>query len=153
MAVRGVCDATPGELIVTPPPARRGHVVVWIAAIFVAVIFLIEGTAKFPESRLWVRVFDQIGFGQWFRYFTGAVEVTGALLLLAPATRIWGAVLLACTMCGALLTHALVTGIGRPTIGVAGLLAILVAIGVDSWHRRPRQTGSARTLGLSSKAG
>ena len=117
-------------------PATRGRqVLAWIASILLAVIFLAEGTAKFPESRLWVRMFDQIGFGQWFRYFTGVVEITGALLLLVPATRLVGAFLLACTMCGALLVHGLVTGIGRPTAGVAVLLLILIATGVDSWRR------------------
>jgi hypothetical protein len=31
-----------------------------------------------------VRRFDQIGLGQWFRVFTGALQVGGALLLLIP---------------------------------------------------------------------
>ena len=81
-------------------------------------------------------MFDQIGFGQWFRYFTGVVEVVGALLLLVPATRLLGVFLLACTMCGALLVHLLVTGVGRPTIAVMALLGILIALGADSFNRR-----------------
>lgn len=108
----------------------------WIASILLAMIFLSEGAAKFPESRLWLRVFDQIGLGQWFRYFTGVVEIAGALLILVPATRLWGAALLVCTMCGALLVHALVLGIGPPTAGVAVLLLTLVAIGADSFKKR-----------------
>jgi len=128
---------------VAEPASRTRRVISWIAVILLAVVFLSEGAAKFPESRLWVRVFDLIGFGQWFRYVTGAVEVAGALLLLIPATRLWGAVLLAGTMCGALLTHALVIGIGPSTIGVAVLLAMLVAIGVDSRRRRAPQLGSS----------
>jgi putative oxidoreductase len=110
----------------------------WVASILLALVFLSEGAAKFPESRLWLRVFDQIGFGQWFRYFTGVVEVAGALLLLVPATRFVGATLLACTMCGALLVHVLVMGIGPPTAGVAVLLLILIAIGADSFNKRGR---------------
>src|SRR2546430_2861644 len=35
----------------------------------------------------WVRIFDRIGLGQWFRYFTGALQVTGALLVLIPRDR------------------------------------------------------------------
>jgi putative oxidoreductase len=108
----------------------------WIASILLAVIFLSEGAAKFPESRMWLRLFDQIGFGQWFRYFTGVVEVVGAVLLLLPVTRYVGAALLACTMCGALLVHALIMGIGPQTAGVAVLLLMLVAIGVDSFKMR-----------------
>ena len=108
----------------------------WIASIVLAVIFLSEGAAKFQESRLWLRVFDQIGFGQWFRYFTGVIEIAGALLLVAPAARFVGAALLACTMCGALLVHALVIGIGPPTAGVVVLLLVLVAIGAHSFKKR-----------------
>ena len=108
----------------------------WVASIVLALIFLSEGTAKFPESRMWVRIFDQIGFGQWFRYFTGVVEVGGALLLLVPATRMWGALVLACTMCGALLVHVFVMGISAPTLGVVLLLITLVAIGFDAKRRR-----------------
>ena len=110
----------------------------WIASILLAVIFLSEGAAKFPESRMWLRLFDQIGFGQWFRYFTGVVEVVGAVLLLLPATRYVGAALLACTMCGALLVHAFIMGIGPQTAGVAVLLLMLVAIGFDSFKMRRR---------------
>ena len=110
----------------------------WVVTILLALVFLSEGAAKFPESRMWLRIFDQIGFGQWFRYFTGVVEVAGALLLLIPATRYVGAALLACTMCGALLVHVFVIGIGPPTAAVFVLLLLLVAIGADSFKRKRR---------------
>lgn len=129
------------------PATRRRNVLSWVASILLALIFLSEGAAKFPESRLWLRVFEQIGFGQWFRYFTGVVEIAGALLLIVPATRLVGAALLACTMCGALLVHVLIMGIGPPTAGVAVLLLILVAIGVDSFKkRRANQSGLSARL-------
>ncbi len=116
--------------------SRGRTIVVWIASILLSLVFLSEGAAKFPESRLWVRMFDQIGFGQWFRYFTGVVEITGAVLLLVPATRYVGAALLVGTMCGALLVHALVMGMGPQTAGVVVLLLLLAAIGVDSFKKR-----------------
>ena len=128
---------------VSEPPRRGRHILAWIASILLAIIFLLEGAAKFPESRMWVRIFDQIGFGQWFRYLTGVVEVGGAILLLIPATRMWGALLLACTMCGALLVHVFVMGISPPTIGVVVLLLTLVAVGADA-RRRRRYWSSAR---------
>ncbi|HYE89009.1 MAG TPA: DoxX family protein [Vicinamibacterales bacterium] len=123
-------------------PDRGRRILVWVASIALAVIFLSEGAAKFPERRMWVGIFEQIGFGQWFRIFTGVVEVGGAVLLLIPATRRWGAVLLACTMIGALLVHVFVMGVSPPTIGVVLLLVALVAIGVDS-RRRPNQSRSS----------
>ena len=96
---------------------------------------------------MWVRIFEQIGFGHSFRYFTGVVEIAGALLVIVPATRLQGAALLACTMCGALLTHALVTGFGRPTVAVTLLLLILLALGADSFRkRRTNQSASSERL-------
>lgn len=119
----------------------------WIASILIALIFLSEGAAKFSERGVWLRIFEQIGLGHWFRYFTGVVEITGALLLIVPATRLLGAVLLACTMCGALLTHALVTGFGRPTVAVIVLLLVLVAIAADRLRkRRSHQPASSERL-------
>jgi putative oxidoreductase len=77
----------------------------WILRIVLAALFLFEGVGKFPDSRLWLRIFEQIGFGQWFRYFTGIIEVVGALMLLVPKATLVGVGLLVCTMVGALLVH------------------------------------------------
>jgi uncharacterized membrane protein len=38
-----------------------------------------------------VQEFAQIGFGQWFRFFTGILEVAGAVGLLIPRFRLWAA--------------------------------------------------------------
>jgi uncharacterized membrane protein YphA (DoxX/SURF4 family) len=126
--------------------ARARRVVAWIASILLALIFLSEGAAKFADSRMWVRIFDQIGFGQWFRYFTGAVEVAGAVLLLIPASRMWGALLLACTMCGALLVHVFVMGVSPPTLGVALLFLMLVAVGLEAKRRAHPQSSTSEPV-------
>jgi hypothetical protein len=42
-------------------------------------------------------------------------------------------------MCGALLTHALVTGFGRSTVAVILLFLVLLAIGADSLKQRPQR--------------
>jgi hypothetical protein len=55
-----------------------------------------------------VAVFDQVGLGQWFRYFTGMLEVAGALLLLWPVTTALGAVILMIVSIGAALAQLLV---------------------------------------------
>ncbi|MEU4345460.1 DoxX family protein [Nocardia sp. NPDC023852] len=31
-----------------------------------------------------MRIFNDIGFGDWFRYFTGVVEIAGGIGLLVP---------------------------------------------------------------------
>jgi putative oxidoreductase len=82
----------------------------WLPRLGIVFLFLFIGLSKFPNDPRgeWVEIFEQIGFGQWFRYFTGVVQVIGALLLLSPWTRTAGAVMLACTMMGAVLVDVFV---------------------------------------------
>jgi uncharacterized membrane protein len=105
---------------------------VWVLRVLLAVVFLFEGIDKFSERRLWVRIFEQIGFGQWFRYFTAVVEVAGALMLLIPRATLVGVGLLVCTMIGAALVHVLVIGVSPRTAVIAILIALLLIVGRSS---------------------
>ena len=49
----------------------------------VAFAFVLFGTFKLIGMPMMVDVFDHVGLGQWFRYATGMIEVSGAILLLA----------------------------------------------------------------------
>lgn len=97
--------------------------------------FVLFGLEKFPSSpeAMWVKMFQQIGIGQWFRYFTGVVEVLGGVLVLIPRTVTAGLASLACTMAGAALIVAFV--LGRPGDSVFPLL-FLVALSVFWLSRR-----------------
>src|SRR6185436_14642471 len=92
---------------------KRGPIqglMLWVARIAVAAAFLLIGASKFtsdPKGE-WFKVFEQIGWGQWFRYFTGALQVAGAVFLLTPWTVTAGAAMLACTMAGAIVVHIFV---------------------------------------------
>ncbi len=112
------------------PRTRQGrNVGLWVVQIALAALFLMAGSAKLTGQPQMVATFDAVGVGQWFRYFTGGLEVIAALLLLAPSFAGIGAALLVPTMVGAILTHLFVIG-GSPLLP-AGLLAgaILVALG------------------------
>src|SRR5579871_883251 len=65
----------------------------------VALIFVLAGADKFGSG--WIGFFDQVGIGQWFRYFTGGVEIPGAVLVMIPRTVLAGLALLGCTMASA----------------------------------------------------
>jgi putative oxidoreductase len=111
----------------TQPPSI--DVVGWSLRIGVAGFFLLAGFEKFPSGpgAPWVRLFEQIGLGQWFRYFTGLVEVVGALLFAVPSTTRLGALLLASAMTGAIVVHAFVFGHpGNAVIPAAALAAVLI---------------------------
>lgn len=107
----------------------------WIVRGAIALVFMSFGAEKFPSGSgsPWVALFQQIGAGQWFRYFTGVVEVLGGLLVLIPWTVRAGLALLACTMASAALI--LIFVIGKPADSVfpglffIGLVAVL-------WSRR-----------------
>ena len=100
---------------------RWKRVLVWVLTIFIATVFLAAGSSKLLGAAKMVALFVEIGFGQWFRYFTGLVEVTGAILILLPRTSLWGAWLLSLTAIGAILVHLFLIG-GSPSIPLILLL-------------------------------
>src|SRR5262245_35788006 len=116
------------NLIVEDRPQRIDLLMMWLPRIAVTLAFLGFGWQKFEGDRMWIRIFDQIGFGQWFRYFTGAVQVTGALLVLIPRTFLLGMAMLACTMVGAITYWIVWTGsVGNaviPGFVLIGLAAV-----------------------------
>ena len=75
-----------------------------------AVVFVLTGVDKFlpRSSTYWISVFDSIGLGQWFRYFTGIIEMVGGVLFLIPVATTAGAAILATTMVGAMVVQATV---------------------------------------------
>jgi putative oxidoreductase len=81
----------------------------WILHILAAVVFLLAGGSKLADAAAMVVMFDQIGIGQWFRYVSGGLEVTCAILLLLPTASAIGAGLLGATMVGAIVTHLLIS--------------------------------------------
>ena len=67
-----------------------------------AAVFAWVGILKFDEQSLYVNIFEDIGFGTWFRYLTGVMEAGGALLLLNSRTAGVGFIVLGTTMVGAI---------------------------------------------------
>lgn len=103
----------------------------WMFRGAVAVVFILTGLDKFSDS--WIKLFQEIGFGQGFRYFTGGVEILGGVLVLIPRTVTAGLALLACTMASAALI--LVFVIGRPADSVFSG-ALFVVLAVFWWNRK-----------------
>ncbi len=72
-----------------------------------------------------------VGFGQWFRYVTGILELAGAVLIVVPRTRSIGAALLATIMLGAITAHLFILHV-PPTAPVV----LLLLSGFVVWGRR-----------------
>ncbi|WP_314177704.1 DoxX family protein [Streptomyces winkii] len=74
--------------------------------------------------------FEDIGFGLWFMYLTGALELLGAIGLLTPWFSGLAALGLMCVMSGACLTHiTLYDGKGVETPALILIPLALVVIG------------------------
>jgi len=102
----------------------------WVLRVGIGLVFVLFGFEKFTDAS-WVVFFNQVGFGQGFRYLTGIVEIAGgALLLIPPATRA-GAAILAATMAVASLIHVFV--LHQPqNVVITGVLCVgLIAF----WRR------------------
>ena len=109
---------------------RWATIALWVAQIGLAAMFLMAGGSKLTAAPAMVALFDAIGWGQWFRYVTGAIETGAAVALLIPSAAVFGAMLLIGTMIGAIITNLF---IGQSVI--PPLVPLLVASAV-AWARR-----------------
>jgi putative oxidoreductase len=111
-------------------PTKGLNIVLWILQILAAATFFLAGGSKLAGVAPMVEMFDKIGLGQWFRYLTGGLEVTGAILLLIPGTVLLGSALLVVTMVGAIVTHLVILG-GSPVPAIV----LFVMLGTVTWYR------------------
>lgn len=111
------------EVQTTP---RWQPVALWIVKGLLAAIFFAAGGAKLYGVPMMVENFEQIGFGQGFRYVTGLLEIVGGVAILIPSIAAFGALLLSCIMVGAVVTHLVIGGSAVPAI-VLLLLTATVA--------------------------
>jgi putative oxidoreductase len=106
------------------------NITFWILQGLLAATFFVAGITKLASPQMQIAFFEKIGLGQWFRYFTGGLEVIGAILVLVPRTAGVAAILLGMTMVGAVDIHLLITG-GSP---VASIVLLVMAIAVTWYH-------------------
>ena len=85
----------------------RSRALISLPRIFLALVFVYVGAIKLPgEAGVWVRLFESIGIGQWFRYVTAIVEIAGGVLMLLPRATPVAVLLTSSAMVGALIVHA-----------------------------------------------
>ena len=116
----------------TRAPQRKGaNIALWVLQALLALAFVGAASGKLLGKPEMVALFEAVGVGQWFRYVTGLMELTGALLIVVPRTKFFGAALLSMVMVGAVLTHLFILH-NAPT-ATAVLLALA---GLVAWARR-----------------
>ena len=102
--------------------------------IFAIFVFFGGGKFKTDTNAAWIKLYNDIGFGQWFRYATGALELLGSLLMLFPQTVSAGLVILGATMVGAVLIDMIVLHRFADAIIPFSILCAMIAL----WLRRRR---------------
>ena len=112
------------------------NIVGWILAIVLALVFSLAGGVKLIGVPAMVAEFAQIGIGQWFRFVTGLLEVSGAIGLLIPKFRFWAALQIGAVMIGATVVNLWVLNVPA----LASLTAVLMLLAlVLAWLRRPQK--------------
>jgi uncharacterized membrane protein YphA (DoxX/SURF4 family) len=85
--------------------SRSKIIVLWILRILMAALFLFAGFMKLIGKPSMIEDFNTIGLGQWFRYFTGVLEVAGGIAILVPSVSVFGAALLLAVDAGAFIAQ------------------------------------------------
>jgi len=88
-----------------PRPKNAG---LWGLRIILGLAFLFFAFMKLNGQPKMVAEFDVVGLGQRFRYFTGTLELVGALAILTPRISVFGAILLLLVDCGAFVAQVAV---------------------------------------------
>jgi uncharacterized membrane protein len=79
-----------------------------------------------------VQEFAQIGLGQWFRYLTGILELSGAIGLLVPKYRFWASLQITAVMAGAAAVN--IVSLHQPPLSRLAAVLMTLALGL-AWLR------------------
>src|SRR5258708_560346 len=108
-------------------PGKGLNIALWVVQGLLALAFVGAASGKLLGKPEMVALFEAVGVGQWFRYVTGLMELTGALLIVVPRTKFFGAALLSMVMVGAVLTHLFILHTAPTAPPVLLILARVVA--------------------------
>ena len=117
------------DLIPVAQPHAIDMLYKWFPRVALATVYLLIGKSKFDPHGMYVRIFDQIGFGDWCRYLTGTLQIAGSILVLIPKTFLAGILILACTMAGALLAWIFFLGSPGTALIPGVLCGVILVIG------------------------
>jgi uncharacterized membrane protein YphA (DoxX/SURF4 family) len=116
-----------------PASSGKGRLIsLWILSVLTALAFIAAGGSKLAGAPAMVAIFDKVGVGQWFRYFTGAVELTAGIGLLISRYAFYAALALVVVTIGATIAQLTVLA-GSP----AAPLALLIFNGIIAYLRKP----------------
>lgn len=104
----------------------KSPVLLWILRIIPAIIMLQTLFFKFSASAESVYIFSILGVEPWGRILSGVMELIAGILLLIPGKTVYGAIIGAGVMAGAIMSHLTILGI--EVMGDGGQLLIYALI-------------------------
>ena len=128
-------------------PGKWRTIAIWALRVVLGLVFLYVGTTKLTGTGQTVEYFAAIGWGQWFRYLTGVLDIVGAALLFVPKWTWFGAIVLVGDVgMGALISLTVLRG--DPTWGNSGMvlvpLVLTLLAALLAWLARPHRENSLR---------
>lgn len=131
---------------------KKSQIISWVSQIIVAVILLMTLPAKFSGAEQPVALFTELGMEPHGRYLTACIELLACLLILIPASAVYGAALAAGVMAGAIIGHTTKLGF-EGDMGKMGFMAILVLLSSLTvlYQRRHQLAIINRMVGGDSK--
>ncbi|MFI6081790.1 DoxX family protein [Streptomyces sp. NPDC051217] len=116
-------------------PSRRTDIAVRTLQIVLALFLAIPSAGpKIIGHSVAAESFDEIGFGDWFMYLTGGLELAGAVALVVPILSGASAIALIGLMIGAFITQVTVFD-GQNALTP---VILLVLFAVVAWVRRQK---------------
>ena len=107
---------------------------IWALTLLLVTFFLSVGYKKLALNEVTAGHFHEWGYGQWLLTVIGCMEITGALLLLFPATATSGTMLLSLVMVGA--SYTLFSHEVWRTLTITILcLVLLLLLGCIRWNQ------------------
>ena len=101
---------------------RLSTIGIWILRLLAAIILLQTLYFKFTGATESIYIFSKLGMEPWGRIGTGVLELIAGILVLIPATTIFGALLAVALMAGAIFFH--LTKLGVSVLNDGGQLFI-----------------------------
>jgi len=110
-------------------PHSKGFLILsWTLRGVAAIILLQTLFFKFTGAKESVYIFTTLGMEPWGRIGSGVAELIASILLLAPPTVSYGAILSLGVISGAIVSHLTKLGITLPAVGDRGELFGLAVV-------------------------
>ena len=81
------------------------NIVYWVVSGLLMLVFVLAGVTKLIGMEFHLKSFAHWGYPAWFMFIIGFSELLGAVMVIIPTIRFYGATLLVGIMSGAILTH------------------------------------------------